>query len=102
VLENAQLLVVEMVTNSVRHGGAPEGRGDLVVRVHLWRDVCRLEVEDPGGGEGIGPQRPDRSGGPGWGLDLVQLLSDRWGVVRTADGATRVWAQLSCAAALRR
>jgi anti-sigma regulatory factor (Ser/Thr protein kinase) len=95
VLENAQLLVVEMVTNRVRHSGAPEG-GDLVVRVHLWRDVCRLEVE------GIAPQRPDRSGGPGWGLDLVQLLSDRWGVVRTADGATRVWAQLSSAPALRR
>jgi hypothetical protein len=26
----------------------------------------------------------------------VQLLSQRWGVVRTADGPTRVWAQLSC------
>jgi anti-sigma regulatory factor (Ser/Thr protein kinase) len=47
VLETALLLVSELVTSSVRHSGVPEGE-DVVVRVDLGRDVCRLEVEDPG------------------------------------------------------
>jgi hypothetical protein len=34
------------------------------------------------------------------GLNLVQMLSERWGVVRTAEGPTRVWAQLPRAAAV--
>ena len=34
------------------------------------------------------------------GLNLVQMLSERWGVVRAAEGPTCVWAQLLCAAAL--
>ena len=94
VLEDALLLVSELVTNSVRHSGAPEG-DDLVLRVHLWRDACRLEVEDRGRHGTIAPYAPGRFRDRGWGLYLVELLSERWGVVRTADGATRVWLQLS-------
>jgi hypothetical protein len=55
VLETALLLVSELVTNSVRHSGVPEGE-DIVVRVHLWRDGCRVEVEDPGRNGVIAPQ----------------------------------------------
>ena len=99
VLETALLLVSELVTNSVRHSGAPEG-DDVVVRVDLWRDGCRLEVEDPGRDGVIAPHPPDPLNGGGMGLNLVQMLSERWGVVRTAEGPTRVWAQLPRAAAL--
>ena len=99
VLENAQLLVSELVTNSVRHSGAPEG-DDLVVRVHLWRGKCRLEVEDQGRDGVIAPRLPDRAGGSGLGLNLVQMLSERWGVIRAPGGPTRVWAQLPCGRAL--
>jgi len=99
VLDNAQLLVSELVTNSVRHSGAPEG-GDVVVRVHLWRDMCGIEVEDHGRDGVIAPQPPDRVAGSAMGLNLVQMLSQRWGVIRPPDGPTRVWAQLSCARAL--
>jgi len=95
VLENAQLLVSELVSNSVRHSGAPDGE-DVIVRVQLWRDVCRLEVEDPGGDGSIVPRPPDHAEGSGLGLNLVQRLSERWGVVRDVEGPTRVWAQLSC------
>jgi anti-sigma regulatory factor (Ser/Thr protein kinase) len=99
VLDDAQLLVSELVTNSVRHSGAPEG-DDVLVRVHLWRDMCRLEVEDHGRHGVIAPGPPDRAAGSGMGLNLVQMLSQRWGVIRPPDGPTRVWAQLSCARAL--
>jgi anti-sigma regulatory factor (Ser/Thr protein kinase) len=99
VLEDVQLLVSELVTNSVRHSGAPEG-DDVVVRVHLWRDTCRLEVEDHGREGVIAPRPPDRAMGSGMGLNLVEMLSQRWGVIRFPDGLTRVWAQLPCARAL--
>jgi anti-sigma regulatory factor (Ser/Thr protein kinase) len=99
VLETALLLVSELVTNSVRHSGVPEGE-DIVVRVHLLRDGCRLEVEDPGRDGVIAPQPQDLLRGGGMGLNLVQMLSERWGVVRAAEGPTCVWAQLPCAAAL--
>ena len=32
------------------------------------------------------------------GLNLVETISERWGLVRAADGPTRVWAQLRCGA----
>ena len=99
VLETALLLVSELVTNSVRHSGVPDGE-DVVVRVDLWRDGCRLEVEDPGRDGVIAPQPHDLLKGGGMGLSLVQMLSERWGVVRAAEGPTRVWAQLPRAAAL--
>jgi anti-sigma regulatory factor (Ser/Thr protein kinase) len=100
VLETALLLVSELVTNSVRHSGVPEGE-DVVVRVDLWRHGCRLEVEDPGRDGVIAPQPQDLRNGGGMGLNLVQMLSERWGVVRAAGGPTRVWAQLPRAAAPR-
>jgi anti-sigma regulatory factor (Ser/Thr protein kinase) len=100
-VENAKLLVSEMVTNSVRHSGAPHGE-DVIVRVHLSRGACRLEVQDPGNEGAIAPQPPDLAAGQGMGLNLVGLLSERWGVVRTSGGPTRVWAQLPSARAAPR
>jgi histidine kinase/DNA gyrase B/HSP90-like ATPase len=101
VVENARLLVSEMVTNSVRHSGAPHG-DDVIVRVHLSRGACRLEVQDPGSGGAIAPQPPDLAKGEGMGLNLVGLLSERWGVVHISGGPTRVWAQLPSARAAPR
>jgi serine/threonine-protein kinase RsbW len=96
VLDDAQLLVSELVTNSLVHSGTAEC-DHLVVRVHVWRDMCRLEVEDQGCEGVIAPRGPDLVGGGGMGLNLVGLLSRRWGVVRGPEGPTRVWAQLPCA-----
>jgi anti-sigma regulatory factor (Ser/Thr protein kinase) len=94
VLEAALLLVSELVSNSVRHSGVPEG-DDVVVRVQLWADGCRLEVEDSGRDGVIAPQPRDPLRAGGMGLDLVQTLSERWGLERVAAGGTRVWAQLA-------
>jgi anti-sigma regulatory factor (Ser/Thr protein kinase) len=93
VLQSAQLLVSELVSNSVRHSGA--GAEDaVIVRVGLSRTLVRLEVEDPGRGGVIAPRPPDLDSGGGFGLQLVQALSERWGLERVADGGTLVWAQL--------
>jgi anti-sigma regulatory factor (Ser/Thr protein kinase) len=96
-LANAQLLASELVTNSVRHSGMPAG-DELVVRLRIWNDRCRVEVEDPGRDGVIAPQSPDPIEAGGMGLNVVQTLSERWGLVRAVDGPTRVWAQVKCCA----
>ena len=94
VFDNAQLLVSELVTNSVRHSGVPAG-AELIVSVDLTPGMVRLDVEDPGSGGTIAPHCPDSQAGGGFGLNLVQALSERWGMERVAEGGTRVWAQLA-------
>jgi anti-sigma regulatory factor (Ser/Thr protein kinase) len=93
VLDNAQLLVSELVTNSVRHSGMP-ARAQVVLGVALTSDSLRVDIEDPGRDGTIAPRPPDPEGG-GYGLNLVQALSERWGVERAAQGGTCVWARLA-------
>jgi serine/threonine-protein kinase RsbW len=94
VLDRAQLLTSELVTNSVLHSHAPAG-ASMVFRLELSQDAIRLEVEDPGGRGAVAPRSPDLDGGGGFGLNLVQQLSERWGVERVTTGGTRVWAQIA-------
>jgi anti-sigma regulatory factor (Ser/Thr protein kinase) len=96
VLEDALLVVSELVTNSLCHSGASAG-AVAVVRVELTDTMVRLEVEDAGRGGVIAPRAPDLGGG--FGLNLVGGLSESWGLERVAAGGTRVWAQLSRAPA---
>jgi anti-sigma regulatory factor (Ser/Thr protein kinase) len=92
VLDNARLVVSELVSNSVRHSGVSDGV--VVVDVQLTAGMVRLEVADPGRAGVIGPRSPDHAGGGGFGLQLVASLSERWGLERVAAGGTRIWAQL--------
>ena len=94
VFHNAQLLVSELVTNSVRHSGMPAGT-EFIVSVDLTPATVRLDVEDGGRNGTVAPRRPDFENGGGFGLKLVEALSERWGVERVAQGGTRVWAQLA-------
>jgi serine/threonine-protein kinase RsbW len=94
MLADAQLLVVELVANSVRHADVPAG-AVVNVRARVGGGVLRLEVEDRGQTGSIAPRAPDLQHGGGFGLNVVDVLSRRWGVDR--DAGTRVWAELSCA-----
>jgi anti-sigma regulatory factor (Ser/Thr protein kinase) len=83
----ARLLVSEIVTNSVRHGGA--GEGDWIgLDVALSPAALRVEVTDPGPGFVPHPALPDPDDPGGRGLFLVEQMADRWG---HADAGTRVW-----------
>jgi serine/threonine-protein kinase RsbW len=93
LLDTALLLVSELVTNSVRHSGAGTGE-DVTVHVRAHEGECRVEVEDPGNDGEIGPQAGSPLDGTGVGLQLVETLSDQWGVARGPEGPTRVWARL--------
>ncbi|HEV3365447.1 MAG TPA: ATP-binding protein [Acidimicrobiia bacterium] len=97
VAENAELLVSELVTNSVRHAGLPE-EASIEFSVRASSEVLMVEVADAGQGfNHAGPPRPRVVSGvaesSGWGLFLVDRISDRWGAVEM-DGETRVWFEL--------
>ncbi len=92
MVETAQLIISELVSNSLRHNSAPQDQA-VVVRVALDRDTWRLEVEDPGG-EGVLAPDPERAAAGRLGMNLVQSLSECWGVEHAAERGTRAWAYL--------
>jgi anti-sigma regulatory factor (Ser/Thr protein kinase) len=95
-LEDAQLLVSELVTNAIRHAGLDDD--DLIKLVVVAEErALRIEVCDPGRGFEVTEPDPDPARPSGWGLYLVRELSDRWGVDRSAH--TRVWFELDREAA---
>jgi anti-sigma regulatory factor (Ser/Thr protein kinase) len=76
------------VKNSVQHAGVgPEDSIGLKVAVHA--DLIRIEVTDDGPGFEPDASRPTEDEVTGWGLFLIDQLSERWGVVR--DKVTTVW-----------
>jgi anti-sigma regulatory factor (Ser/Thr protein kinase) len=92
MLTDAQLLVGELVANSVRHADAPAD-ATIRVRAHVRVNALYLAVEDRGNGGSITRRAPDLEDGGGFGLNVVEVLSRRWGVNR--DAGTRVWAELA-------
>ncbi|HEY8583572.1 MAG TPA: ATP-binding protein [Capillimicrobium sp.] len=92
VLPDAKLLVSELITNSVKYGG--QGPVRLVIRCDESGRV-RIEVVDRG--IGFIPAKRDRPKTEvgGWGLHLVETLSDQWGVY---EGSTHVWFEMSARA----
>jgi len=97
VAENAELLVSELVTNSVRHAGLPD-QASIEFSVRASGEVLMVEVADSGQGfDHSGTPRPRIVAGiaepSGWGLFLVDRIADRWGAVQM-DGETRVWFEL--------
>ena len=90
---DASLCVSELVTNAVLHA-AIGGDAELRLDVELDGDgKLRVQVIDPG--RGFTPPEPTPGDDSGWGLFLVDRLSDRWGV-REGDG-TCVWFEMSLA-----
>jgi anti-sigma regulatory factor (Ser/Thr protein kinase) len=79
-LHDARLLVNELVTNSIRHSGVPNGR--IRIRARIVGDTLYVEVVD-GGRDAIhavaGGIRPTPRANSGWGLYLVDSLAQRWG-----------------------
>lgn len=91
-LWRAQLVVSELATNVVRHGGLPDVDHFVVhlqvspsrLRIEVCNSVPPIELREPSA------PWPNESGGMG--LYLVDRLADRWGV----DGSC-VWVELDLA-----
>jgi len=96
VLDDAVLLVSELVTNSARHAVAPSG-ATISVRGSLDDRVIRVHVLDQGRQGAVAAREPGDDGGGhgGYGLQLVASLAANWGVRR--DRGTEVWFELPAA-----
>ena len=93
-LQDVRLLVGELVTNAIRHAGlGPEE--EISVRVNASPAVVWGEVCDPGVGfEAPSPcPKPSPDQESGWGLYILEQLSQRWGVERR-EGLNCVWFKL--------
>jgi transcriptional regulator with XRE-family HTH domain/anti-sigma regulatory factor (Ser/Thr protein kinase) len=84
-LEEASLLISELVTNSVRHSRSAW----IDVEITLDSKCLRIAVTDQDT-RSIRPRTPGAQGG--WGLTLVGELSTRWGVERQKSGKT-IWVE---------
>jgi len=85
-LEDLRLVVSELVTNSVRHAGG-SSYDQILLSVAVSADSVQGRVCDAGPGFEVpyNPKpRPDLRGG--WGLPIVESISDRWGVERYVNG----------------
>jgi anti-sigma regulatory factor (Ser/Thr protein kinase) len=82
--ERARLLVSELVTNAFRHGAA----GDI--QLDVWTDGPALEVTVSDHGRGFDPrgERASAEDPGGWGLMLVDVLSEAWS---SGLGTTDAW-----------
>ena len=83
----ANLLVSELVTNAVKYGSGP-----VALELSATDSGFRAEVVDQGSGfDAPARDTADLQTPGGWGLHLVEELSDRWG---THEGSTHVWFEL--------
>ena len=91
ILDDALLLISELVTNSVRHGGPP-----IVLAIECDGDGLRVLVRD-GAPELPTPRVAADDDEGGRGLTLVDLIASTWGVDAVHDEhgpGKQVWFEL--------
>jgi len=89
VAERARLLMTEVVANSVQHGRTSQ---PIHVSAEARPETLHVQVSDRGPPFEPEVRRPDSGSEFGWGLFLVDTLSDRWGV--QSEGDVTVWFEL--------
>ena len=87
-IDDATLLVSELVTNAILHGRSPI---DLLVR--KVKTSVRVEVGNDGR-RAPQPHYPDLDTAAGRGLGLVQAVATRWGVDEVGTGNS-VWFEIA-------
>ena len=91
LLDDALLLISELVTNSVLHGGPP-----IVLAIDCDGQALHVRVRDGAAAAPVATTAgPDAESGRG--ISLLDLISDTWGVVPVADDhgvGKEVWFEL--------
>jgi anti-sigma regulatory factor (Ser/Thr protein kinase) len=88
VIDPALLIVSELVTNAITHGG-----GLHALRLRRDDDSLRIEVVDNGEGSPEVAELSDTAEG-GRGLRIIALTARAWGVEDHEHGTKVVWAEL--------
>jgi len=85
--EDLALVLSEIVTNAVRHGG---GDGQVEISVTPKQEFLCVQVTDDGPGFVPRPGAMASEPSGGFGLFIVERLTRRWGLTREGQ-RTRVW-----------
>jgi anti-sigma regulatory factor (Ser/Thr protein kinase) len=93
-LDDAVLMVSELVTNAIVHSNSRQPGGTVTVSVLESADGVQVEVADCGSELSTPVVRADRYATDGHGLFLVQSLADQWGYLRD-EACTVVWFRLA-------
>ena len=92
VIDEAEIVISELVSNAIRHA-RPLADGNLRVHWKVKAGVVEVEVTD-GGGDSTPRPAPRTIWAPsGRGLRIVRSLAHEWGVTEDRTGST-VWASL--------
>jgi anti-sigma regulatory factor (Ser/Thr protein kinase) len=89
VMDEAELLVSELVTNAVVHGAPP-----VTVNVECDGTDLRVAVTD-GSDRSPVPRQADPDAESGRGIYLVDVISDRWGIAPSRGHGKAVWFTLT-------
>ena len=88
-LGDVELLVSELATNSVRHGGCGDAN-EISLEAAVDERRVRVQLCDHGAGfPDATPERPPTGRAGGYGLVLLDRLSNRWGTQQ--NGGFCVW-----------
>jgi anti-sigma regulatory factor (Ser/Thr protein kinase) len=94
-VENAELVVSELVSNSVLHTRSARCGGLVTVEVRAISDaLVRIEVTDEGARTSPCPRESGGEDCHGRGLWLVEQVSARWGTRPQPLGWNTVWAEV--------
>jgi anti-sigma regulatory factor (Ser/Thr protein kinase) len=86
--EVTEVLATELVTNVVRHVGAP-----MTLRALRQPTSIRVEVDDPSDHLPV-LQAPELFDEGGRGLFLIAALASQWGVEQRSDDGKTVWFEI--------
>ncbi len=92
VIDEAEIVVAELVSNALRHA-RPMSDGTLRVRWKTKAGIVEVEVSDGGGPSTPRPAPPALWSSSGRGLRIVRSLAHEWGVTEERHGRT-VWASI--------
>jgi anti-sigma regulatory factor (Ser/Thr protein kinase) len=89
-IDDVNLLVTELVSNSVKHASLLDDE-EIQVDANSNERGIRVEVTNPGGAE-LSNRLPEKAQESGWGLLLVTKIASRWGIV--TNGRTLIWFEI--------
>ena len=91
MLNDVKLMVSELVADGVVHGSLPDS-GPVMLDLVVNHEIrCRVLNHGPGFA-----RRVERARRHGWGMRVVEQLSDRWGM-QSSSQRTEVWFERHCA-----
>ena len=93
LVDDAETLVSELLTNAVKASWSPHGAGLLALRLLADRQRLLIEVWDQSPADPQ-PRAADDESESGRGFTVIEALSHRWGFRRVSVARKVVWCEL--------